>query len=116
MVNAPAEPRAGPRDAAVWRELEAVALARLRAAGLADAGDTVVWRRTPADLAARFPGSRGALYGAASNSTFSAFRRPANAVPRVPGLFLASGSAHPGGGIPLCLQSGRQAAREIGAP
>lgn len=116
MVNAPAEPRGGPRDAAVWRDVEAVALARLGAAGLVDPGDTVVWRRTPADLAARFPGSRGALYGAASNGTFSAFRRPANAVPKVPGLFLASGSAHPGGGMPLCLQSGRQAAREIGAP
>ncbi len=116
MVNAPAEPATGVRDPALWARVEATAMARLRGAGLADATDTLVWRRTPAELAARFPGSRGALYGAASNTTFSAFRRPANTVPKVPGLFLASGSAHPGGGMPLCLQSGRQAAAEVGAP
>lgn len=116
MVNAPAEPAAGPRAAAVWEEVERVALARLHGAGLAGQGDTFVWTRSPAGLAERFPGSRGALYGAASNTTFSAFRRPANRVPKVPGLFLASGSAHPGGGMPLCLQSGRQAAAEVGSP
>ena len=116
MVNAPAEPATGARDPALWARVEATAMARLRGAGLADATDTLVWRRTPAELAVRFPGSRGALYGAASNTTFSAFRRPANTVPKVPGLFLASGSAHPGGGMPLCLQSGRQAAAEVGAP
>ncbi len=113
MVNAPAEPDGG-RPASVWAELEGVTMARLRGAGLLAASDALVWRRTPAELAARFPGSRGALYGAASNTTFSAFRRPANRVPKVPGLFLASGSAHPGGGMPLCLQSGRQAAAEVG--
>ena len=47
---------------------------------------------------------------------FSAFRRPPNAVAKLPGLYLASGSAHPGGGMPLCLQSGRQAAAQIGKP
>lgn len=116
MVNAPAEPPGAPRPAAVWDEVERTAMARLLTANLVDPGDALLWRRTPADLAARFPGSRGALYGAASNGMFSAFKRPPNAVGRVPGLFLASGSAHPGGGMPLCLQSGRQAAAEIGAP
>ena len=116
MVNAPAEPRGGVRSADVWADVERIALDRLRAAGLADADDALVWRRTPAELAARFPGSRGALYGAASNAMFSAFRRPPNAVAKLPGLYLASGSAHPGGGMPLCLQSGRQAAAQIGKP
>jgi phytoene dehydrogenase-like protein len=32
-------------------------------------------------------------------------------VPGVRGLALASGSAHPGGGVPLALLSGREAAR-----
>ncbi len=114
MVNAPAEPRGGASTD--WAAVEAGVLGRLRGAGLLDAGDAVVWRRTPAELAARFPGSRGALYGAASNGLGAAFRRPPNAVARVPGLYLASGSAHPGGGIPLCLQSGRQAAAEVGPP
>ena len=33
--------------------------------------------------------------------------------PGVRGLYLASGSAHPGGGVPLCLQSGRAAAAAL---
>lgn len=104
MVNAP--------PGADVAGVEEVAVARLRAASWLTPDDRVLWRRTPQDLAARFPGSRGALYGAASNSTFSAFRRPANRG-HLRGLYLASGSAHPGGGVPLCLQSGRQAAHEL---
>jgi 1-hydroxycarotenoid 3,4-desaturase len=29
------------------------------------------------------------------------------------GLYLAGGSAHPGGGVPMCLQSGRLAAEAL---
>ncbi len=104
MVNAPA--------GAEVDGVEAVAMRRLVGAGLLGAEDAVVWRRTPRDLAERFPGSDGALYGAASNGMFSAFKRPANRG-AARGLYYASGSAHPGGGVPLCLQSGRQAAADI---
>lgn len=110
MANAPAEPAAGARPPEVWRTLRDRVLARLQGVFT---GCDVVWERTPADLAASFPGSRGALYGAASNSMFSAFQRPPNVLARVPGLYLASGSAHPGGGVPLCLQSGRLAAEGL---
>jgi 1-hydroxycarotenoid 3,4-desaturase len=113
MANAPAEPADGPRPDAAWEGLREAVLARLDAAGLRAPGDALVWERTPAGLASRFPGSRGALYGAASNSPLSAFRRPANRVHGVPGLYLASGSAHPGGGVPLCVLSGRRAAAEL---
>lgn len=112
MANAPAEPEAGPRDSAVWSRLREASLARLREAKLTE-DESVVWERTPADLARRFPGSRGSLYGAASNSMFAAFNRPPNRVPKLRGLALASGSAHPGGGMPLCLQSGKLAADEV---
>jgi 1-hydroxycarotenoid 3,4-desaturase len=92
-------------------------LARLRGAGLIDADDAVVWTRTPTDLARELPGSRGAIYGAASNDRFAAFARPGNEVARLPGLFLASGGAHPGGGMPLAMQSGRlAAAAALGLP
>ena len=70
----------------------------------------MVWRRTPTDLAAAFPGSRGSIYGAASNDRFAAFQRPPNRIRSVPGLFLASGSAHPGGGLPMVALSGMAAA------
>ncbi len=113
MANAPAEPLEGTRPGEVWTTLEARVLDTARNAGLVADGDEIVWRRTPAGLAERFPGSRGSLYGAASNDWTSAFRRPANEVAHVPGLYLASGSAHPGGGVPLALQSGRAAARDV---
>jgi phytoene desaturase len=67
-----------------------------------DVRERLLWSevRTPADLerATRAPG--GAIYGTSSNGARAAFLRPANAS-RVPGLFLVSGSAHPGGGLPL---------------
>ena len=110
MANAPAEPIAATRPAAVWAALEQAMERRIRAAGLWSEGDAMVWRRTPADLAKAFPGSRGAIYGAASNDRFSAFKRPPNRVPSVPGLYLASGSAHPGGGLPMVALSGLAAA------
>ena len=49
----------------------------------------------------------GALYGASSNSKFSAFGRHANFSKRIKNLYFCGGSVHPGGGIPLCLLSGK---------
>ena len=110
MANAPAEPVGGPRAPEAWAGLEAAVEQRIRAAGLWTEGDGLVWRRSPTDLAAAFPGSRGAIYGAASNDRFAAFKRPPNRVRTMPGLYLASGSAHPGGGLPLVALSGLAAA------
>lgn len=112
MANAPAEPLDGETGAEAWVALEARLLKRGIDAGLLAADDAVVWRRSPRELAATFPDTRGALYGAASNDRFAAFRRPSNSAPQLDGLFLASGSAHPGGGLPLCALSGRRAAIE----
>ena len=86
---------------------------RLLAAGMIDDDDAVVWQRSSTGLAERFAGSRGSLYGAASNDRSSAFSRAANAVAQRPGLYLASGTAHPGGGVPLCVQSGVLAAEAL---
>ena len=113
MANAPAEPPDRPSPPERWDALRETVLARLDAAGLRDPGDALGYQRTPAGLAERFPGSRGSIYGAASNSPLAAFRRPPNRVPSVGGLYLASGSAHPGGGVPLCVLSGQAAARAL---
>lgn len=110
MANAPAEPAEGVRAPGVWTALEDAVEQRIRAAGLWSDGDALVWRRSPAELAAAFPGSRGAIYGAASNDRFAAFKRPPNRVRSLPGLYLASGSAHPGGGLPMVALSGLAAA------
>jgi 1-hydroxycarotenoid 3,4-desaturase len=66
---------------------------------------------TPVEFSERFPGSRGALYGLASNSKMAAFRRPPNRMPGLARLYLAGGSAHPGAGLPMAALSGRIAAQ-----
>lgn len=55
----------------------------------------------------------GSLYGNAANSRFSAFLRHANYRGKLKGLYFVGGSVHPGGGIPLCLLSGKIAATLI---
>jgi phytoene desaturase len=68
---------------------------------------------TPADLEQKYRAWRGGIYGTSSNGASSAFLRPANRSPHVRGLYLASGSAHPGGGLPLVALSGKLAAEAV---
>ncbi|NQZ77404.1 MAG: phytoene desaturase, partial [Ekhidna sp.] len=49
----------------------------------------------------------GSLYGTSSNSKFAAFLRHPNFSTTVDKLYFCGGSAHPGGGIPLCLLSAK---------
>lgn len=117
MANAPAVSRGDVTDPerAVdqGRELAERVHSRLVEQGWVTASDVPVWQRFPQDLAQRFPGSRGALYGPASNDKWAAFRRAPNAWKKIPGLYLASGSAHPGGGLPLVCESGKRAAEAV---
>ncbi len=64
---------------------------------------------TPVDLKMKFNSFRGSIYGISSNNRMSAFLRPRNRG-KVKGLYLASGSAHPGGGTPMVTLSGKFAA------
>lgn len=58
---------------------------------------------TPVTLAKYTGAYRGALYGPASNSPWSAFLRHPNFSRRYRNLWFTGGTVHPGGGIPLCL-------------
>lgn len=49
----------------------------------------------------------GSLYGTSSNSKFAAFLRHPNFSSNYQNLYFCGGSAHPGGGIPLCLLSAK---------
>jgi phytoene dehydrogenase-like protein len=53
------------------------------------------------------------LYGTASNNVFSAFLRHKNFSSDIKGLYFCGGSVHPGGGIPLCLNSAKIVAQLV---
>lgn len=59
--------------------------------------------RSPLEIEKYTMSANGALYGAASNSMFSAFMRHPNMIASIKNLYFVGGSVHPGGGIPLCL-------------
>ena len=61
----------------------------------------------PRGIESRTSSYRGSLYGAASNNRFAAFLRHPNFSSRIKNLYFCGGSVHPGGGIPLCLMSGK---------
>ncbi|KIZ41705.1 MULTISPECIES: 1-hydroxycarotenoid 3,4-desaturase CrtD [Rhodopseudomonas] len=67
---------------------------------------------TPSDFERMFPATGGALYGRASHGWTSSFARP-GARTKIPGLYLAGGSTHPGPGVPMAALSGRAAAASL---
>lgn len=62
---------------------------------------------TPVIIEKQTSSWKGALYGNASNSKWSAFNRHPNFSRKFKNLFFVGGSVHPGGGIPLCLCSAK---------
>lgn len=66
----------------------------------------------PSDFNRLFPMTGGALYGRLSHGFQSPFKRPGSQT-KLPGLYLAGGSAHPGAGVPMATLSGRLAAARI---
>ena len=62
---------------------------------------------TPPLIQKKTQSHRGALYGASSNTSISAFLRHPNFSNRIKNLYFCGGSVHPGGGMPLCLLSAK---------
>lgn len=110
LVNAPPDGDVAPLDAAAH---EARTFGLLEACGLHVArGEGRMVATTPTGFDGLFPATGGALYGRANHGMMGSFAR-AGAASRLPGLYLAGGSVHPGPGIPMAAMSGRLAAARL---
>jgi 1-hydroxycarotenoid 3,4-desaturase len=115
LVNAPAVgDLASAHDVFNTKELEQCSQTHfnlLRECGLTiDLSSVTV--TTPIQFNQLFPGTGGALYGQASHGWMNQFERM-GATTRIPGLYLAGGSVHPGPGVPMAAMSGQLAAETV---
>jgi 1-hydroxycarotenoid 3,4-desaturase len=113
LVNAPADGDTRSFNPSEIQACESNSLALMRRCGLEiDVLPQHMVRTLPQDFARLFPGSGGALYGQATHGWMSAFCRPSSRS-KVPGLYTAGGSVHPGPGVPMAAMSGRLAAATL---
>jgi phytoene desaturase len=82
-------------------------LDKLERSGLSGLKDSIDCSNviTPENFEKLYRSNKGSIYGTSSNSRFAAFLRPRNRLKSIQNLYLVGGSTHPGGGIPLVIQS-----------
>lgn len=113
IVNAPADGDTPSFDREEIESCATRAFSRMQRCGLSirrtESNHVIT---SPADFERRFPGTGGALYGRATHGPTATFARP-SARSKIPGLYLAGGSVHPGPGVPMATLSGRLAAAAL---
>ncbi|MEO0529147.1 MAG: phytoene desaturase [Planctomycetota bacterium] len=79
--------------------------------------DSIVTRRhfTPADFKHKFGAHHGSAFSVAPKLTQSAYFRPHNRDPSIPGLYLAGAGTHPGAGVPGVVNSAKATCDTIAA-
>lgn len=109
IVNAPATGDTAPLTQAEIEQCTQSMHATLQRAGLTlELPEEATVLTTPSDFAGLFPRTGGALYGPASHGWAASFQRPGSRT-RIPGLYCAGGSTHPGAGVPMAALSARLA-------
>jgi 1-hydroxycarotenoid 3,4-desaturase len=113
LVNAPAVGDTYQFHQDEIKQCEARTLSLLQRCGLhLECRPEAMRITTPNEFERLFPATGGALYGRASHGWQASFSRPGSRS-KVPGLYLAGGSTHPGAGVPMAALSGRQAAASL---
>jgi 1-hydroxycarotenoid 3,4-desaturase len=111
IVNAPAELDGKALGQSEIEECETKTFRLMKACGLALEPLTMA-RTAPGDFERLFPGTGGAIYGRAAHGWMASFQRQ-GIRSRMPGLYFAGGSVHPGPGIPMAALSGRLASEAL---
>ncbi len=113
VVNAPAMLDANALSQSEIEECETKTFSLMAACGLTlrpVAG--AMLRTAPQDFETLFPGTGGAIYGRVSHGWMASFQRQGTRS-RIPGLYFAGGSVHPGPGIPMAALSGHLASEAL---
>ncbi len=109
-VNAPADGDTAPMTEKEIARCETATLTLLKRCGLSvTLRPEATTLTTPQGFERLFPATGGALFGRTTHGAFATLRRPGGRT-RLPGLYLAGGSVHPGPGVPMAAMSGRLAA------
>ena len=108
IVNAPPTGDSGDLSAQEIASCTQAMLSQMSRAGLTLDLSPQTVLTTPTGFEALCPSTGGALYGPASHGWAASFRRQSSRT-RIPGLYCAGGSTHPGAGIPMAALSGRLA-------
>ncbi|MCB8995570.1 MAG: phytoene desaturase [Bacteroidales bacterium] len=113
MINAPHE--AGQDWESIIAKIRLATITKLNRILKTDLSELIQEERIldPREIESLTSSFQGSLYGSSSNSKFSAFLRHPNFTGKLKGLYFVGGSVHPGGGIPLVLNSAKICAELI---
>ncbi len=113
MINTPYN--SGQDWESETQRLRKIILEKLSSSLRTNIESKIVFERTltPVSIEKQTGSLYGSLYGISSNSRFAAFLRQPNRSRDYRGLYFCGGSAHPGGGMPLVMLSGKLTAELV---